>query len=215
MKIAFSVFFALFAFNAWSQQDTTANLRNVGPTFSRHSVIATVSAGFIDHYRKDFTLPAGFEKSNTSGYAMFYGKLEYAVSNKVSLAAAFSYDAFVYNYSQLYPGYSGPVKRYKGDKFRLFSGGLIAYYHLGDVIHIKHLDPFIGAGVSLNNIRHSALAQGDSTVIALQHTTTPYLKAGARYYISNQYSLFADVGYDHQSIFSVGFSCRFLPKEKK
>ncbi len=214
MKIYLSFLLSVLTLNAWCQQDTAARTPGIGATYKQHTTIATISAGFIDAYRSDFSLPKGFEKNNTSGYALFYGKLEYGVGNKISLAAAFSYDAFVYNYSQLYTGYNGPIKRYKADHFRAFSGGLIAYYHLGDVIHIKRLDPFVGAGVSLNNIHHSELAQGDSTVSTTRHVTSPYLKVGARYYISRQYSLFADLGYDQQSIFSVGFSCRFLPKRQ-
>ena len=214
MKIHCLILLSLLSFAARAQ-DTTAHLpaEKVVP-YQRHSVMATVSAGFIDFHRQDFALPVGFEKNNTSGYGLFYGKLEYAVSDKISIAAAFGYDAFIYNYSQLYTGYTGPIKRYKTDHYRVFNAGAIAYYHLGKKIHVKNLDPFVGVGFYLNNIRHSALAEGDSTVVSLRHNGTPYIKVGARYYITNRFSLFGDLGYDQQSIFSIGASCRFLPKKE-
>ncbi len=214
MKIYFSVVFSLLTLTAWSQQDSAAkNLPFKNATYQRHMTIATVSLGFIDFYRQYYSVPKGFEKNNTSGYSLVYGKLEYGLSNTVSLAATFGYDAFTYNFSQLYTGYNGIIKRNQTDHLRAFSGGVTAFYHLGRVIQSKRLDPFIGIGVSLNNIRHSAYPQGDSTMIKSEHKTTPYLKAGARYYISSKFSLFGDAGYDQQSIFSIGASCRLFSKE--
>ena len=214
MKIFYCFLFVLLSVNAPAQTDSLHNMHAAGRhLYVRHSAMVTISAGFIDLYRQDFTLPKGFDKSNTSGYGLVYGRLEYGVSRKVSLAAAFSYDAFTYNYNQLYTGYNGIIKRYHADHFRLLSGGVTAFYHLGDAIHIKNLDPFIGLGGSLNNIRNSELAQGDSTVTSRKHTTEPYLKIGARYYLTPKCSLFADLGYDRLSIFSIGFSCRFFPKK--
>lgn len=214
MKLYLALLFTFFGAAAQAQQDTTSHTVPGPAAYKHHTTIATVSMGFIDPNRKKFDLPAGFEKSNTSGYAQFYGKLEYAVSNKVSIAGTVGYDAFVYNYSQLYTGYAGVVKRYKADQFRIVSIGATAFYHLGSIIHVKNLDPFVGAGLSLNNTRHSMLAQGDSTVVTVEHGVTPYLKAGARYYISRHFSVFGDVGYDNMSIFSLGFSCRFFPKKE-
>ncbi|MCW3120677.1 MAG: hypothetical protein JWQ38_169 [Flavipsychrobacter sp.] len=216
MKIYCLILFSFLGINSMAQDSAAISHTGTIP-YRKNSVTGTISAGFIDWHRQDFNLPAGFEKNNVSGYALFYGKLEYGVGENISIAAAAGYDAFVYNYSQLYSGYGGPVKRYKADHFRIFSGGLIGYYHLGKKIRVKNLDPFIGVGFYLNNIRHSELAQSDSTTkVSLQHNGTPYIKVGARYYITPKFSLFADVGYDQQSIFSVGMSIRsFSRKETK
>lgn len=182
--------------------------------YVRHSTIATLSMGFLDFHRSYYRFPKNFEKGNTSGYGLIYGKLEYGVSDRISMAATFGYDAFYYNFSQLYPGYYGsPAKHYKTDHLRILSCGLSAFYHLGNVIAIPHLDPFLGIGASINNIRHSALPQGDSTTVNIEHTVTPYIKLGARYYITDKFSLFADAGYDKQSIFSIGASCRFFGRK--
>lgn len=177
--------------------------------FEKNSTIATLSLGFIDRYRNSLSLPAGFGKATTSGFAPIYAKLEYGVSKHISIAGTFGYDAFTENFRQDYVGTVDPVTRYRANNTRIFSGGLTAYYHLVNVIPVKHLDPFIGLGFSLNNIRYSQYPQGDSTMIKLDHTLTPYIKAGARYYISSAFSLFGDVGYDHHSAFSIGVSCRF------
>ena len=215
MKILFATILAFAGFSACAQQDTA----NHSPaerhdTYERHSIMPTVCLGFIDGYRNNYSLPSGFEKNNTSGFAPVLVKLEYGLSKHISLAATFGYDAFIYNFSQLYQGNNGPFVRYKTDVFRSFSGGLTGFYHLGDVIRVNNLDPFAGVGIELNNIRYSAYPTGDSTAIKFNHTATFYLKIGARYYISNRFSVFADAGYDKQSIVSAGFSCRFFSKKK-
>jgi hypothetical protein len=212
MRKCLTIIFTLISFCSLAQQDTSTNFAKHA-TYERHSIIACISVGFIDAYRQSFPLASGFEKSNTSGFAPVYAKLEYAFSNSVSLAAAFGYDAFLYNFKQDYTGNNGPFTRYLSNNTRILSGGLIAFYHLGKVIPVKHLDPFIGVGLSLNNIRYGAFPQGDSTLTKFDHTVTPYLKVGARYYISSVYSIFGDVGYDQHSIFSLGFSCRFFKKK--
>ena len=214
MRQSFTALFILFSLTTWSQQDTTSNkMSPAHSVYVRHSTQATLSLGFVDPYRQDFSVPAGFEKTNTSGYANFSIKIDYALSKHISLAADFGYDAFNYNFNQLYTGYNGTVLRYRVNTFRVFSIGLIAYYHLSNIIHVRNLDPFVGVGFALNNARYSAYPQGDSTVIKLEHTVTPYLKVGARYYISDKFSIFGDLGYEKQSIFSLGFACRFFPKK--
>ena len=177
--------------------------------------MATLSLGVIDPYRATYSLPAGFQKNNASGFAPMYAKLEYGFWKHLSVAATFGYDAVNYNFSQLYAGFNDTIKRYRTDNLRIFSGGLTAFYHLGPYINVRGLDPFIGIGVSLVNIRYNALPQGDSQVVGTQHIATPYLKAGARYYISRTCSLYGDIGYDKQSIFSLGISCRFNGRKDK
>jgi OmpA-OmpF porin, OOP family len=180
--------------------------------YERNTVTATASLGFSDYYRNNFSVPSGFSKGTTTGFLPFFAKLEYGLTRHVSLAGTFGYDAFTNNFSQIYDGGGEPISRYMSNNTRIFSGGLTAYYHLLDVIHVKRLDPFVGLGVSLNNIRYSNYSQGDSTAVRLDHTVSPYIKAGARYYISSAFSLFADAGYDHHVAASLGVSCRFLKK---
>ncbi len=212
MKSCLLSLLSLISVSAFAQDTTTA--RPLHSVYEYHSVTATAALGFVDGYKQSYSLPAGFVKNNTSGYHQLYAKLEYGLTRQISIGATFSYDAFTYNFGQQYTGNSGAFTRYRANNFRLLSGGVVAYYHLNNVIRVKNLDPFVGVGISLNNIRQSNYPQGDSTVINIDHTITPYLKVGARYYISSVFSLFADAGYDKESIFSIGASCRFFTKKK-
>ncbi len=219
MKLISYLPLLLICFYAQAQTGTPAVPAAIKPVagasiagYVKGSTVATLSVGFIDEYRGNYTVPAGFSLNNKSGFAPVYGKLEYGVSNKVSLGATFCYDVFYANFYHLYQANGNEYKRYATDKFRSFSGGLAAYYHFKSLIPIKKLDVFAGVGFSLNNIQHSAMPQGDSTAGTTEHTVSPILKAGARYYLSNYGSLFADLGYDRATIFSLGFSCRFLKK---
>jgi hypothetical protein len=216
MKQYLSVLLILISFNGWGKKDSVAgNNYQRYATYERHTAIATVSLGFIDDYRRNYSMPAGFEKSNTTGFTPLYIKLEYGLYRHTSIAVDFNYDAFVYNYKQDYVGNNGPFTRYRTDNARMFGGGITLFYHLQQYIHLKRFDPFVGIGASLNNIRYGAYPQGDSTVVKFDHIVTPYLKVGARYYVSNNFSLFGDLGFDKQSIFSLGFSCRFNHKSQR
>lgn len=178
--------------------------------FVKKTTIASLSVGFMDEYRSKYVVPSGFNLSNTTGFAPVYGTLEYGISDHVSIGANFYYDAFYSNFYKLYQAYGTEYKRYATDKVRVFSGGAICNYHFGNMIPIKKLDAFVGMGIALNNIHNTGKPQGDSTAIYTEHTVSPSIKAGVRYYLSKSGSLYANIGYDRKTIFSIGFSCRFL-----
>ncbi len=216
MKICFTLLLSLCAITTWAQQDSAAGKRLPPQAcYERGSFVPSVSFGIVDAYRNNYSLPEGFTKNNTSGFVPLYVKVEYVLTRNVGIAATLCYDAFNYNFSQQYVGNNGPFLRYKTDAFRALSGGLAAFYHLGTVIRVKRLDPFVGVGLSVNNIRYNAWPQGDSLSVRTDHTTDLYLKAGVRYYISRKFSLYGDAGYDNHTILSLGFSCRFLNAPKK
>jgi hypothetical protein len=215
MKRYLTALFTLLSVSALAQKDTSVVTKPTHGVYQHHSIQVALSLGFFDAYRNSLPMPAGFEKNNTSGYGNIEAKIDYALAKRISLAANFGYDAFYYNFSQLYSGYNGIIRRHKINNFRLLNVGLIAYYHLGSYIHIKNLDPFVGAGISLNNIRYGTYPQGDSTLVRTEHTITPYIKVGAHYYISDRFSVFGDLGYEQQAILGIGFSCRFFPSKKE
>ena len=212
--LLFVTFCTLCSFVSRAQHDTAAAPVVHHRVYELHTLMPTVCIGFIDGYRNNYSLPAGFVKNNTSGFAPLLFKLEYGFGRDISLAATMTYDAFNYNFSQQYQGYNGTFVRYRTDDFKLLSAGITAFYHLRKIIRVNRLDPFVGVGLSLNNIRYSAYPSGDTVAIKVNHTVTPYLKVGARYYISDAFSLFADLGYDKPAIFSIGFSARFFPGKK-
>lgn len=212
MKYIITIFFIVCTTGAWAKTDTSDHSFKGYPAYQRGSVVASLSVGFADNYRSDYSLPAGYQKGNTSGFAPVCARLEYGLYEHVGLALHLGYDAFQYNFGQVYQGYNGPFTRYRTNKVRIWSGGVAGYYHLNKVIKVGRLDPFIGVGLSLNNIRYNGMPQGDTLVTKTTHTVTPFLKAGARYYISDKFSIYGDIGYEKQCIGSIGFSCRFFRK---
>lgn len=195
-------------------KDTT--VQTIGKIPEPHQVTLAVAAGFADPYRAGYTVPTRFEKSDVSGFAPVYARIEYAITKNTGIGATFSYDAFYAAYYQLYEvnGTPSTYKRNHTDKVTVFGAGLSLYYHLGSFLKVKRLDPYISAGFALNNITNQAKPQGDTITATKEHTVSPSIRIGARYYFTSIASLFADAGYDQQSYFSVGFSCRFLKKKK-
>ena len=184
----------------------------VKTAFAKRITLATLSVGLVDYYRQNITLPAGFQQNNTTGFAPVFGSLEYGLSNTISIGALASYDVIYSNFYQLYTSNSGIARRYNTDRINVFRAGAAAFYHFGRFIPNKKLDVFAGIGFSLNNVKHNALPQGDSTSVLTDHTVSPFLKAGVRYYFSGSGSLFGEIGYDRQSVLNLGFSCRFFRK---
>jgi hypothetical protein len=202
----------LFAMGA-NAQNTPVTGVDSSP-FIRNTFMATASVGFINSYRSDYTVPVGFEKGVASGFTPIHARFEYAVSNKVSIALNTGFNTTTFNAMRLDEGYNGTIKRPVVNRWRMFYGGVSAWYHFGHLLHSEKLDPFIGGGICLNNIVESASPSGDSTIRRKTHSATPTLKLGMRYYITPKFSVYADAGYDRLSAVSVGMSCRFFSRKK-
>ena len=208
--------FVAFPCAAIAQQDTAA-ARKPEPhhkaIYNKHAVTGTLAVGFIDYYKHNYDMPSGFVKGTPSGFTPLYAKIEYGFSNHWGMSAIFGYDGFVYNFGQLYSG-TPAVIRYKQSNARIYHAGLALNYHFDRYLNHR-LEPFITAGVALNNIRYSAYPQADSTAIRFDHTASAVLRGGVRYYLTYNMSAFGDVGIDKQSIFSIGMSCIFAPRHHK
>jgi hypothetical protein len=215
MKKVFLAVVALLVYGgAMAQDSASAATTMTHGAFSKDSYTASIGFGFVNGYRAAYDVPSGFEKGTPSGFAPFYFRGEYAVSNSVSIGVGGAYNVTHFNSFQLYEGYNGVIRRSRTNKWRLFNVGVMGYYHMGHLLKVNRLDPYVGVGLSLNNITQSAFPVGDTTIEQKEHKVSPYLKAGARYYISNQFSVYAEAGYDQLSAFSVGFSCRFFGTRK-
>jgi hypothetical protein len=175
---------------------------------------ATVAVGFSDYYKNYYTMPSGFTKNNTTGFAPVYFKLEYGLSKRMTLTFNFGYDNFLYNYNQLFYGNGVTFSRYHSSMFSVYSGGLSMVYYFNHWLHMKNLETFISAGISLNNLNYTDYPRGDSLAAITLHNATPVIRVGARYYLSDSHSggIFADAGYDRQSIFSIGLSAALHSK---
>jgi hypothetical protein len=199
---------------AWSQYAAPKSGRK-GSAYQPGTYVATLGIGFANSYRSDYSVPVSFEKGNTTGFAPLFAKLEYGLTPHFSMAIAGAYNVLYFNSFHLYPGYNGDIKRYTADQFRIMGIGLNGFYHFTGLFHNSRLDPFIAFGAGINNIRNTALPQGDSVVMRRTQSVTAILKVGARYYISDKVGVYADAGYDKLSIVNVGISCRFAAPRKK
>ncbi len=213
MKGLFIAVLSMFAIVANGKTDSTSVRVLHHETYEQGSYSASLSFGLVDNYRLNYDMPSGFEKNNVTGYPPLYAKIEYGVGRHFSLAASFGYDGVQYNFFQLYKGYNNEIiKRYKTNDLNLYSYGLIGYYHFNHLVHSKRFDPFLGLGFSINSLRYSAYPQGDSTFIKTDHFASPYLKVGAKYYVTDHIGLFGDIGYDKECILSLGVTARFFKK---
>lgn len=202
MKPLLCLFTLLPALSYGKTTDTTAR------ECRTPNIIGTLSLGAFNNYRNDYNVPAGYERSGISGFVPINAKIEYGVGHHVGLAATFGYDAFILNYFQLYHGHDDIIKRYKTNRIQILSAGASLFYHVLPYERINKVDPFVGVGFSLNNITQGGYPQGDSSVRRVEHSLTPYLKAGVRYYVTYNFGLFAEAGYDRRSVASFGASVR-------
>ncbi len=196
-------------------QTTTTAADSVRSAFVKNTYTLTLGVGFANGYRQAYSVPTGFEKGPMSGFAPIYARAEYAVSNRVSIGFGMAFNTIYFNNARVDSGHTGIVRRTATNKWRFFSGGLMAMYHFGHIIKNNKVDLYAGAGLNLNNIAESARPKGDSTVSVTSHSVTPAIRIGGRYYISDKFSLHADAGYDKLSVFAIGASCRFDGRKKK
>ena len=218
---AYTLLFFIFArFTSFAQHNDSLENLNQLNTIKKHlPTLATLNVGFIDYFRSAsyYTLPAGYQKSNTTGFLPMSAKIEYGINSNVYLVASFYYDNFIYNFDHLYYGNGITFRRYQTNQFILMGGGLGMSYCLNKYIHVKNLEPFITIGFSLNNVHQNSFPQADSTVAKTDHIASPCIKAGARYYVtkSKKTAIYCDFGYDRQSFLNLGFSCVINRKKGK
>ena len=213
MKITLFPLLLLISLTAGAQKDSVKAPQPITKTYKKYTVIATASLGFMDYNRTGYSVPSGYEKGDISGFAPFFARLEYGLSDHISIAASMCYDVYTANIRKDYTGNSGPFTLYITNQARVYSGGIIGFYHLGDYIRVPRLDPFIGLGLELNNIRYNNAPQGDTTAIVFSHPLTAYYKVGARYYLSDQFSLYGDLGFEKEAMLTIGVSCRFRSRK--
>jgi hypothetical protein len=194
-------------FGATAQTDSS---KHTGfRTYEKQSYVLTMAVGFGDQFRNELRLPADFQNGQVTGFVPVEARLEYGLTKRISIAATAMYDDFYDNYAQLFFGNGETFKRFNTDNVRIYGGTAAAYYHFNPFHSKPNLDVFAGVGMALSNIRHSSAPQNDSTTATVySHTASPYLKIGIRYYLTAYSALYADLGYEKQSLLNVGFSFR-------
>ncbi len=174
------------------------------------------SIGFADINRISplFSLPKGWDVSQTTGFRPVTVKAERTVGARGAVAARFFYDGFNSTLRQTYPGIDN--YRYRTNSIHIFGVGVSYIYYPNFTIPSTRLRPYLEAGVSLCNIRQTAVPIADSAVLQTRHDGYLLLKAGASYQImpDGGAAAFFDVGYDRAAICGLGFSCALHKKKK-
>ena len=214
MRHLFLSILLLAAFASAAQTDSTATHGKFHP-YEKKSFLFTLGVGFADQYRTELRLPADFKNDQVTGFAPIFARLEYGLTKHISIACTAMYDNFYDNYDQLFYGNGETFNRFYTDDVRIFGGTVAGYYHLDKYIQVRNMDIFAGGGLSLNNIRHSSAPQTDSmSTIVFSHSLNLYLKVGMRYFLSAKTAVYADLGYEKQSILNIGLSYRFYKRSK-
>jgi hypothetical protein len=191
-----------------NKADTTQRPVEKFRPYERHTFMLSLSAGIGDWYKQTYSLSNGYTDGKGTGFIPVYLQIERTISNHISIAVNLMTDKFYYNYAQEGSGNGVSFLRYGRDNVHAIAGGLTGYYHFTQA-NVRNLDLFLGVGATVNNITHSAYPQSDSTISKTEHTVSPHLKVGARYYTNKYVSFYGDAGYDQISLVSLGISCRF------
>jgi hypothetical protein len=227
MKTLIMLIMAATCLQATAQEVAITKKKYAAPRPLKGVVTATVGVGIIDYYRHHYTPPLAnayyspsmvYNEGNT-GFAPIYARVEYGITEKLGIAATFGYDDFVHNYDQqVYGTYYGTLHLRGTEKLRVLSSGIASVYYFRPLSFVPRLYPFISIGVGINHLRFEGYQKGPSSSAVEAgegYTVTPVLKVGARYFISDQFGIYGDAGYDKLGIFSLGFSYRFFPKKCK
>ena len=94
--------------------------------------------------------------------------------------------------------------KFANDRYSYVETTLAAmgYYHFNKLIPVSKLDVYAGVGVGVNIISDNFADATDAVPVILG-------KAGARYYFSPKFAVYAEVGYDNLSPANAGITLRF------
>jgi hypothetical protein len=210
---------------ASAQEGAITKKKYAAPRPLKGAVTATVGVGFIDLYRYYYTPvlrmsfsspPLVYKEGNSTGFAPIYARVEYGATEHLGFAVTFGYDDFVHNYDQVYGGNYGTA--HGTEKLRILSGGIASVYHFRPLSFVPRLYPFISVGIGINHLRFEGHQKGQSDSIAVaaeDYAVTPVLKVGARYFISDKFSIYGDAGYDKLGFFSLGCSWTLFRKQRE
>jgi hypothetical protein len=88
--------------------------------------------------------------------------------------------------------------------FSAFSIGLLGYYHFNKLIPIEKMDVYAGAGFAFRSYSwDNDFYDNDGSGIIFA------FRAGIRYYVANNFAVWAETGFDDMSSLSFGGSFRF------
>lgn len=161
--------------------------RNSG-SFGRQANLITAGYGFPNN---------SFDDKWNSGVGPLYLKYEYGIIDEVGLG--------------VFLGGSGSSRKAPGYKNSAVSIGfdLVGYYHFNKFIPLKQLDVFVGAGVGFKTAHYKYSANSPVIQSKSFFKIDEILKAGARWYFTPGFGIYAEGGYGGLSYADVGITFRF------
>lgn len=165
------------------------------------------NSGSFDKNTSLFTLGYGFPNYSIAGtvfdngFGPLYVKYEHAVLNEVGIGA---YAAFAGSHWK---------NAYYKNTATSFGLGVMGFYHFNKLIPLKQLDVYAGAGIGFALVHYK---YDNNSPFPYNHSGSEtdfnpegIFKAGARWYFTPGFSVFAEGGYDGMSDVNLGVSFRF------
>jgi hypothetical protein len=127
----------------------------------------------------------------------FYGKLEHGlIRDEVGLGGYIS------------TGWGSYKRAGDRDKFSAFSIAVLGYYHFNKLIPLEKMDVYAGAGLAYRRFAYNY----DDNFPGADYTNSGVIfvvKVGIRYYVVNNFAVYAESGWDDMSSVNFGGTFRF------
>jgi len=132
---------------------------------------------------------------NRTGLPVVYGKYEHGIMDEVGIGGQIAMTGGSYKYNN-------------GDKIKIFAihFGVLGYYHFNKLIPVQALDVYAGAGLGLR-VRTASGDTGGYNDYSDTNVTIP-VKVGGRYFFTDKFGAYLEVGWDDMSDANIGVTFR-------
>jgi len=167
--------------------------RNSG-SFSRNTGILSFGYGFPNESGTGYDY---WINGNRADFGPAYVKYEHGIIDEIGIGGYAGFAASRYRYS-----------KNNVDHATAFGMGALGYYHFNKLIPVRQLDVYAGVGIgfrarSFTETRNKVKTNGTDFDVL------PVAKAGARWYFTQLFGVYAEVGYDQMSDVNIGINLRF------
>lgn len=171
--------------------NTPYKTRNSG-SFNKSTGLLTFSYGFPNVSVSGYSNKG----NNRVGFGPVYAKYEHGIMDEVGIGGQMALSGGKYEY--------GNNQR---EKVNTFHFALLGYYHFNKLIPVSQLDVYAGSGLAFRN---RAVSYSDDFYDNKTSTdVTLAVKAGARYYLKDNFAFYGEAGYDDMSDVNLGVTFRF------
>ncbi len=131
------------------------------------------------------------------GFGPAYAKYEYGIMSEISLGVRLGVASGHYRYNDL-----------KANNFAI-GASFLGYYHFNKLIPVKQLDVYVGAGLGFRHLASERIVGNRNVVTDNSFTPMPVGVAGARWYFTPSFGVYAEAGYDGLSSANIGIALKF------